>query len=226
MTHNVTIRPFDPSKDFPGALECYNDGFGHILWPFIEHADRQFNLDCIVWLYKMSKTAFVAEIDGEVHGILLGTAPFKLTEVLSSVKFSLTVILPGILLNTYRFNSLAYKHLFQCLYGFSYHVILHPFSWKISEITLFTSRRKYRGTGMGRKLMDTYLNSVRGRHLKEANVCTDTALSYHFYESYGFKLLKKFNMKAYKHSIPGESFTGLIYGIKVAGKKNDTGRNS
>ena len=84
-----------------------------------------------------------------------------------------------------------------------------------SEITLFTSKRKYRGMGMGRKLMDAYIETVNKNGLKEATVCTDTSLSYHFYESYGFKIIRTFKMRAYKYSIPEESFTGLIYGIET-----------
>jgi len=159
----------------------------------------------------MSPNSFVAEIDGEVHGILLGAAPFKTWGIIKALSFGLFYMFPKILINSYKFDFLAYKHLIQCIYGFAPWIILQPHQWPASEINLFTSRKKYRGRGMGRELMDTFFKAVKKNNQTGALVCTDTALSYQFYEIYGFKMKKKFNMKAYKHSIPDKSFTGLIY---------------
>ncbi len=69
---------------------------------------------------------------------------------------------------------------------------------------------------MGRGLMDRLVDLVCTRGYEGIYVWTDTALSYRFYESYGFQLVKSFDMKAYKYSIPNKSFTGLIYYYKIS----------
>jgi GNAT superfamily N-acetyltransferase len=217
--NDVKIRPFDLENDLNGALVCFNEGFRHIIWPFIDHASPEFNLDCIRWFYKMSRTSFVAEVNGEIHGVLLGAAPFNVKDIISMLSFSFFTILPKVLINAYRFNTLAYKHFSRILYGYSYFLFFHPTCTKVSEITLFTSRKTYRGQGLGRKLMDAYLKTVKTNGLIEATVCTDTAVSYQFYESYGFDRIREFDMKAYKYSIPGESFTGIIYRIAANTEK-------
>ncbi len=211
MIENLRIRPFNDKKDLPDALKCFNEGFHHILWPFIKHADPSFHLDAIRMFHKMSPDSFVAEIDNEVHGILFGATPFKAWDILKATVFGLFYMFPKILFNSYKFNFLAYKHLIQCIYGFAPWIILQPHQWPTSEINLFTSRRKYRGRGMGRELMDTFFNAVKKNKQPGSLVCTDTALSYQFYEIYGFKVERQFKMKAYKHSIPDQSFKGLIY---------------
>lgn len=213
MIDGITIRPFDIEKDLDDALLCFNEGFFHILWPFVEHATPQFNRDLIRLMHKVSGKSYAAEIDGRVCGILLGAAPFKMREILLAIVFLNLIFLPKLIVNAYKFEAITYKHFFQLLYGYSFFLFLHPPALKISEITLFTSRNGYRGQGMGRMLMDAYIESVKNKNISVATVCTDTALSYYFYESYGFEVARKFKMRAYKYSIPGEPFTGLIYRI-------------
>lgn len=220
---DVRIRPFDKKKDFPDALICFNEGFHHILWPFIDHADSGFHLDVIRLFFMVSPNSFVAEVDDEVHGLIMGAAPFKSTGIAKALLFLLFVMGPKLLINRYKFNFLAYKHLVQFAYGAAPWLILQPFEWPMSEVNLFTSRRQFRGRGMGRMLMDAFFDVVRKNNQSGAAVCTDTSLSYWFYETYGFKLEKKFKMKAYKYSIPDESFTGLIYHYDLNGHDRNQG---
>lgn len=211
MIEDLKVRAFDPEKDFPGALQCWNEGFHHILWPFIEHASSDFHLDLVRVLHRVSQDCIVAEIDGEVHGVLFGAAPLRFGRIFRAMNFLFFHMVPKVIVNGYRFDSLAYKHLFQCLYGCAPWFILHPFRVPISEVTLFTSTKKYRGQGMGRDLMNTFVARVRERGLAGTSVCTDTSLSYRFYEIYGYRRERTFPMKAYKYSISNESFVGLIY---------------
>jgi predicted lactoylglutathione lyase len=64
--------------------------------------------------------------------------------------------------------------------------------------------------------MDRFVNTVNARGYEGTSVSTDTALSYRFYEAYGFKLEKSFAQRAYKYSIPDKSFTALIYYLKIS----------
>lgn len=212
LEKNVKIRPFDEGKDYPDALKCFNEGFNHILWPFIDHAEPDFHRDLLRLFYTMSPHSFVAEVDGEVHGLLMGAAPFKLVGITKALLFFLFIMTPKLLANRYKFNLQAYKHLARiAVFGAVPWVVLQPFEWSMSEVNLFTSRKQYRGRGMGRKLMDKFFDMVRENSQAGASVCTDTSVSYWFYEGYGFEQVKKFNQKAYKTILPNETYTGLIY---------------
>ena len=133
--------------------------------------------------------------------------------MLKTIFFFISHMLPRLLINAYKMNILAYKHLIQMLYGFSPFLFLHPMTWPYAEIMMFTSLRACRNRGIGRKLMDAFLNEVKKGGIKNAYVGTDTSLSYYFYDSYGFTKVREFKMKAYGCSLPGETHRGLIYHI-------------
>jgi GNAT superfamily N-acetyltransferase len=209
------IRAFEIKKDMEGAIRCFNEGFEHILWPSIKYAKPSLHEDFIKFFYKMSTDCFVAEVDGEICGIIFGAAPFKIKSILNAILFYLLYVIPRGLVNSYGMNWLAYKHFFQLIYGYLPFFFLHPNRWPMCEVALFTSINKYRSRGLGRRLMDRFISTVRAGSYEGASVCTDTALSYRFYEVYGFELEKSFIQRSYKYSIPHISFKALIYYLKI-----------
>lgn len=209
------IRAFDKEKDLESAVLCFNEGFDHILWPSIKHAKPSLHEDFIKFFYKMSTDCYVAEVDGEICGIIFGAAPFKIKDILNALLFYLLYVIPKGLINVYGMNWLAYRHFFQLIYGYRPYFFLHPNRWPMCEIALFTSIKKYRSRGVGRALMDQFVDTVRARGYEGTSVATDTALSYRFYEAYGFEVEKNFVQRAYKYSIPEETFTALIYYLKI-----------
>jgi hypothetical protein len=70
----TNIRAFNKNKDMEGAVRCFNEGFEHILWPSIRHAKPSFHEDLVKFFYKMSTDCFVAEVDGEICGIIFGAS--------------------------------------------------------------------------------------------------------------------------------------------------------
>jgi GNAT superfamily N-acetyltransferase len=214
---DTNIRPFDPQKDWDAARRCFDEGFEHIMWPSIEHARPSLHTDYLKFFYKMSTDFLVAEVDGEIHGFIFGAAPFRAMGLISAIFFYLVHMVPKAFINGYGMNWLAYKHFFRLFYGYAPLVIYHPFQWPMCEVTLFTSRKTHRGQGLGRRLMDAFVDRVRARGHAGTFVSTDTALSYRFYESYGFKLVSDYAQRAYKYSIPDKSFRELIYFLKVRG---------
>jgi GNAT superfamily N-acetyltransferase len=211
----ANIRTFEIKKDMEGAVRCFNEGFEHILWPSIKHAKPSLHEDFIKFFYKMSTDCFVAEVDGEICGIIFGAAPFKIKGILNAILFYLLYVIPKGLVNGYGMNWLAYKHFYQLIYGYLPFFFLHPNRWPTCEVALFTSANKYRSRGLGRSLMDRFVGTVRARSYDGTSVCTDTALSYRFYEVYGFELEKSFIQRSYKYSIPVKSFEALIYYLKI-----------
>ncbi len=208
---DATIRTFDNKKDMPGAVQCFSEGFEHILWPIIRHARPSLQKDLVTFFYKMSTDCYVAEADHRICGIIFGAAPFRLKKLINALIFYLLCVLPKGLINVYGMNRLAYKHFFQLTVGFVPYFFYHPHRWPMCEVTLFTSIKKHRGRGLGRRLMDRFVDTVRSRNHEGTFVCTDTALSYRFYEIYGFEPVKSFKQRSYKYSIPDRSFTSLIY---------------
>jgi ribosomal protein S18 acetylase RimI-like enzyme len=211
----TNIRAFNKNKDMEGAVRCFNEGFEHILWPSIRHAKPSFHEYLVKFFYKMSTDCFVAEVDGEICGIIFGAAPLKIKGLINAILFYLLYIIPKGLVNGYGMNWLAYRHFFQLIYGYLPFFFLHPNRWPMCEVELFTSINKYRSRGLGRSLMDKFVDTVHARGYEGTSVCTDTALSYRFYEAYGFELEKSFVQRSYKYSIPDKSFTALIYYLKI-----------
>lgn len=211
----TNIRAFDKEKDLEGAVLCFNEGFDHILWPSIKYAKKNLHEDFVKFFYKMSTDCYVAEVNGETCGIIFGAAPFKIKGIINSIIFFLLYIIPKGLVNGYGMNWLSYKHFFRLIYGYLPYFFLHPNRWPMCEVTLFTSTKKYRSRGVGRALMDRFVDTVHSRGYEGTFVSTDTALSYRFYEAYGFELEKSFVQTAYKYSIPDKSFAALIYYFKI-----------
>lgn len=211
----TNIRAFDKEKDMDGAVLCFNEGFDHILWPSIKHAKPSLHEDFVKFFHKMSTDCYIAEVDGEICGIIFGAAPFKVKGIINSLLFYLLYVIPKGLVNGYGMNWLSYRHFFRLIYGYLPYFFLHPNRWPMCEVALFTSTKKYRSRGVGRALMDRFVSTVSARGYEGTSVSTDTALSYRFYETYGFELEKSFVQRAYKYSIPDKSFTSLIYYLKI-----------
>lgn len=215
MIENVKIRPLDLDRDFDQVLDCFNQGFEHTLWPTLRHASSAAHRDIVRLLAMLSTDLYAAEVEGEVHAVLFGATPLRLRNMARFALFFAVCLLPRGVLNRYRMNRLAYRHFFQVLYGFSFFLFYHSALSSTCEVMLFTSTRKYRSRGLGRKLMDAFVQDVHARGFSRAFVCTDTALSYRFYENYGFQLRQRFEQRAYRYSIPGRSFEARVYRLDL-----------
>ncbi len=202
-----------------GALACFNQGFEHTLWPTIRHASAEAHRDLIRLLAALSTDLYAAEVEGQVHAILFGAAPIRARNLARCGRFIALQLLPRAASNRYRMSPLGRRHFLQVLYGFSPFMFAHPMGPRTCEIMLFASTRKHRSQGLGRKLMDAFVQTVRDRGFKGAFVGTDTALSYRFYENYGFELRSAFKQRAYRYSIPEKSFEARIYYLDQAGRR-------
>lgn len=210
-TNEFLIRRFDRDKDLDGAYRCFVSGFYHNSWPFIDHAERRFMDDTILMLDKMGDASFVAEADGEARGILIGYFPregLKLVRVAAvSMGFSLRVFLR-------QYEMTAFARAFywrQALSEISY-TVRSPKN--PAEVMALCSQKEYRG-GIGRALMDAWVAEVKARGHSKTIVCTDSTVSYDFYERYGFTRVRDFPLKAFFHSLPGVDVRGYIYSLDI-----------
>ena len=215
MKERYLVRRFQPDKDLEGAYRSFVSGFHHILWPIIDQAEKRLVEEIILAMHGAGDYTVVAEAEGEARGILVGCFPYRgnATRKLRALEG----FLARFAARRYDMSPLAYKCLMQVLYGYLPFLYLHPFT--PSETLLLTSQREFRG-GIGRAMMGVWVAETKTAGWRHSTVCTDSELSWDFYESYGFKRVREFPLKSYKYSMPekyaagGAMPTAYIYSLR------------
>lgn len=208
-----TVRPFDPERDIEGAYKAFVGGFRHILWPIIDYADGMVE-DIILTFYGMGARTYVAEAEGEARGILVGGLPFEPAQAANAVRLASGLTwrwLAGG--GRRRSRPFARACLRKVIVGYQPFEYRHPMS-RSTETLLLTSQSEWRG-GIGRVMMDAWTAESRTRGYERSTVCTDSQLSWDFYERYGFARVREFPLSAYAYSLPGEDVTGYIYSLDL-----------
>lgn len=107
------------------------------------------------------------------------------------------------------------------LHKFLYSLLLDELKIRINrpasntEIQLFIVDSRYRGRGIGRLLLDRFINAARNANIKVITVFTeDKTCNWQFYEKYGFKKAATFYSNLASYLIE-ESSTGIIYALKL-----------
>jgi ribosomal protein S18 acetylase RimI-like enzyme len=206
------IREFCPSSDLDDAYECYVSSFYHVQWPIIDEASPQFLKDIILLYHHIGSKTFVAEVEGRVRGVLVGSFRSDLDTAGRALVAAVKMLL-HMIAGRYQLSALAKKHLFQLFRGFLLYIYLHPHN-SDAETLLLVSHKEYRG-GIGRALMDAWIREVRSNGFQTATVGTDSVLSWDFYERYGYRRVREFDYTAYKYSLPTEKVKGYIYLMDV-----------
>jgi GNAT superfamily N-acetyltransferase len=206
------IREFRPSSDLNDAYECFVSSFHHVQWPIIDEANSQLIKDIILLDHHIGSKTFVAEVEGRVRGVLIGSFRSDLDTTGRALVAS-TRMLCRWIAGRYHLSALAKKHLFQLFRSFLPYFYLHPHN-SDAETLLLMSHKEYRG-GIGRALMDAWVTEIRSYGCETATVGTDSTLSWDFYERYGYRRVREFDYTAYKHSLSKEKVKGYIYWIDV-----------
>ena len=209
--NEFTIRAFDPDRDQEAAYRCLVSSFHHNSWPLIDHAEPRFMKDSMLTTARMSQFVFVAEKNGEARGLLAGFFPREgmtgVKAIALEVGFALKV-----LLRRYDMTAFARATYWRQLLGeISFHVRSPRTP---AEVILLGSQEGYRG-GIGRALMDAWVAEVRARGYLKTTVCTDSTVSWEFYERYGFRRVREFPIKMFFHSLPGVDAFGYIYSLDL-----------
>ncbi len=209
MKERYLVRRFRPEGDLEGAYRCFVSGFHHILWPIIDQAEPRMVEDIILAMHGAGDYTVVAEADGEARGILVGCFPYRRNAARKLL--AVESFIARFAARRYEMSDLARRCMWQVLYGYLPFLYLHPFT--PSETLLLTSQREYRG-GIGRAMMGVWIAETKTQGWRHSTVCTDSELSWEFYESYGFRRVREFPLKAYKYSLPQKSPTAYIYSLK------------
>lgn len=212
MNKRYLIREFRPTTDLDDAYACYISSFYHTEWPAVDGTDPEFIKDSILFLHYVGSKTLVAEAGKRVRGILVGLVRPRLASAGRALAM-IARIFYRFITGRYQMNTLAKKHCFQHVRGILPYIYLHPSSSE-AETLLLMSQKEFRG-GIGRVLMDAWIAEVRSKGLQNVTVGTDSALSWDFYERYGYHRVREFNFTAYKYSLPAKKVKGYIYSLHI-----------
>jgi len=202
MNDRYQLRRFHPQRDLEGAYNCFCSGFHHILWPIIDEAEPRLVEDVILAMHGAGDHTFVAVEGGEARGLLVGCFVYRPN--FPRKLWNASNFMARFAAKRYDMSTLAYQCLLQVVWGYLPFLYLHQLT--PSETLLLTSQKEYRG-GIGRAMMDAWIADTRDRYYRHSTECTDSELSWDFYERYGFERVREFPLKSYKYSMPGKYAT-------------------
>jgi ribosomal protein S18 acetylase RimI-like enzyme len=84
----------------------------------------------------------------------------------------------------------------------------------LAEITMPNSQEEYRG-GIGRALVDSWVDEVRLRGFGKTTVMVDTTVNWKLYENYGFERIRDFPVKTFDYALPGEDSRAFVYSLAI-----------
>lgn len=84
-----------------------------------------------------------------------------------------------------------------------------------NEINLFFVDEKTRGNGLGKKLMNRYINYCKNQDIRNIILMTDAGCNYGFYDHYGFKRINAIHSNILAK--PQMEYNGFAYAYKVEG---------
>jgi ribosomal protein S18 acetylase RimI-like enzyme len=204
------VRRFDPETDLDAAYRCYKSGFYRGTWPLIDHAEPRLLKEFILVAVQISDAAFVAVADGEARGVLTGYFPDALNQMRAAALVSGFAL--KVALRRYRMRPFARAAWWRMSLGNLSVIIREPRS--PAEITMLNSQEEYRG-GIGRVLVDAWVEEVRKRGCEKTTVMTDTTVNWEFYEKYGFERIREFAVKTFDYALPGEDSRVFIYSLEI-----------
>lgn len=205
------VRRFDTARDLDAAYRCYVSGFYVNSWPWIDHAEPRLVKDLILATVRMSDATFVAEVDGEARGVLVGWFPEVPRNLLRAVSIMGTFQLK-VLARRYRMTPFARAAWWRFCRGFFSYLVRQPRA--PAEVMMLNSQKEFRG-GIGRAMMDAWAAEVKARGYDRTIVSTDSTVSWQFYERYGFERVRDFPLRSFFYSLPGVDVRGYIYSYRM-----------
>ncbi len=82
------------------------------------------------------------------------------------------------------------------------------------EVNLFIVSNELQGQGLGRKLMDRYIEFCRNNQLESVFLWTDEDCNHSFYSRYGFSLHKRFNTYT-SYRVKSLTENGMVFSLQV-----------
>ncbi len=158
------------------------------------------------------QSLFVAEKKGKVIGYLSGARSEKIMDLVFIIKVLPKVILK-LIFKGYIFKKNNFLFILFNIFSFLKGEFYTPAFIKkdYPAILHINVDKDYRSSGVGEKLIATYLNYLKNEKIKGVHLTTQSKKSFKFFEKAGFEILYETKRSYFKH-IFGESFKYLYYG--------------
>lgn len=207
------IRAFDPCRDTTAAIRCYESGFGATIGPIFDYSDPAAIEDLLMTDYRTSDYCIVAEADGEARGVLFGSLPSSKLKSLRQELMFAAMLFRRLVWRRSEMRPFARAVLWHSTTR-EYLYYLHTPRGRAAEVGSLTSEEGWR-KGIGRALMDAFVQEARSRGFRRVYLGTDTELSWGFYEKYGFKRVAAWPNHAYDYTLPDKDVTAFIYSLEI-----------
>ncbi len=209
----MEIRAYDPERDRDAVRACFESGFGRTMWPIVKYSEPRAIDDMIEVDVKSCNVSLVADIDGIARGVLLGSTRTGPGSELRTLPYLFAFIYRRWVTDRPAMRPFARAALRRTLIGEIPYYIHSP-RGESAEIYDLTTMEGYRG-GLGRALVDAFVEEARRAGLNRVDVGTDTELAWGFYERYGFQRVREFPLHIYDYSLPDRDVTGYIYSLTI-----------
>lgn len=161
-----------------------------------------------------SDVCFVAHVQGEVIGYLLGTQ-----NAVHSRRVLITKILPLALMKGMVKGILFKRKNFRFLFHWFYSIVTGEFSLpdvsrEYPALLHINLKQGFRGQNIGSRLIAQYADSLRRRGISGVHLTTESDSAAQFFEKNGFQLLYKRNSTCLKY-LTKQNFTYYCYGKKI-----------
>jgi len=160
------------------------------------------------------ESCFVAEKDGEILGYIFGSQNINSLKRIFFFKILPRIILKAIFRGT-LFCKKNFLFIFYLLRSLLRREFKMPdFSKEYPANLHINMRKKFRKLGIGKMLMEKYLNYLKENKVKGIHLATFSEEAKRFFEREGFKLLFK-GRRSYFRRILGKDILVYIYGKKI-----------
>jgi GNAT superfamily N-acetyltransferase len=162
------------------------------------------------------KSIFIAERKGKVIGYLSGAKNEKTMDLVFIVKVLPRVALK-LIFRGYIFKKSSFLFVLFNIYSFLKGEFYAPAFIKkdYPAILHINVDKNYRGSGIGGRLIEVYLNYLKKEKIKGVHLTTQSEKSFKFFEKLGFEILYETKRSYFKH-IFKKSIKYFYYGKKLS----------
>jgi GNAT superfamily N-acetyltransferase len=181
--NNLIYRKLE-KRDYPDIMEMIDNA-----WHFDKYTDKPKSKEHMLKAFMRGVLLaqnynLIAELDGKAVGIICGKIP-KLRGFLKNIKHLPSAVYHALCLNFGRDQRrilLGFKDM-QMVYA----RLLKETKTKFGgELEFFVVHSKSQGLGVGKKLLNEYLQYCKEHDVKNIYLYTDVNCNYGFYEHHGF----------------------------------------
>jgi ribosomal protein S18 acetylase RimI-like enzyme len=200
-------------EDIHGCILVVDD-----VWKFSEIFHPEQLAEIFLELYTLGSLSdsnfnFVVEENNSIVGFIFGKTK---NGELYKTKYSGLMGQFRIIFNLFRINGVSLKNKFEYLKMMNIHE-LNRFNAEPDrkyEVNLFAVSEKMQGRGVGKKLMNVFIDKCKCDGVKRITLDTDEECNYKFYEHFGYKKIAEF-YSPIQMLYTNKSGNSYVYELKI-----------